>query len=45
MSTETAIVSQKLPLEPHANLRAWIGRVEALPCWKDTDVVPLLGLG
>jgi len=35
---------QKLPLEPHGNVRAWIGRVEALPCWQNTDVAPLLGL-
>ena len=35
---------QKLPLDPHPNLRAWMGRVEALPCWESTDVAPLLGL-
>ena len=35
---------QKLPLDPHPNLRAWMGRVEALSCWKSTDVAPLLGL-
>jgi len=36
---------QKLPLEPHGNIRSWIARVEELPCWKNTDVAPLLGLG
>jgi glutathione S-transferase len=36
---------QKLPLENYPNLRAWMGRVEALPCWKNTDPLPLLGLG
>jgi glutathione S-transferase len=35
---------QKLPLERYASLRRWIGQVEALPCWKNTDPVPLLGL-
>ena len=35
---------QKLPLDPHPNLSAWMGRVEALPSWKSTDVAPLLGL-
>ena len=35
---------QKLPLEPHAGLRDWITRVEALPCWINTDPRPLLGL-
>jgi len=35
---------QKLPLVPHSHLRAWMERVEALPCWRKTDPVPLLGL-
>jgi glutathione S-transferase len=35
---------QKLPLEPFPNLRRWMGNMEALPCWKKTDVAPLLGL-
>ena len=35
---------QKLPLDPYPGLRAWMGRVEALPCWERSDVVPLLGL-
>ena len=35
---------QRLPLDPHPNLGAWMIRVEALPCWKSTDVAPLLGL-
>lgn len=35
---------QQLPLEPYPNLRAWMSRVEALPCWQRTDVAPLLGL-
>jgi glutathione S-transferase len=35
---------QKLPLDSHAPLRAWMARVEALPSWKKTDVAPLLGL-
>jgi glutathione S-transferase len=35
---------QKLPLESHANLRRWMDRLEALPCWQRTDPVPLLGL-
>lgn len=33
---------QKLPLEPHANLRVWMARIEELPCWKSSDVMPLL---
>lgn len=35
---------QKLPLGQHPNLVSWMGRVEALPSWKKTDPVPLLGL-
>ena len=35
---------QKLPLEPYPNLRGWMERVEALPCWQRSDPVPLLGL-
>ncbi len=35
---------QKLPLDEYANIRAWMNRVEDLPCWKSTDVLPLLGL-
>ncbi len=35
---------QKLPLAAHANLRAWMDRIEALECWRETDVAPLLGL-
>lgn len=35
---------QKLPLDGYPNLRAWMNRVEALPCWKESDVRPLLGL-
>jgi glutathione S-transferase len=26
----------ELPLEPYANVRAWLDRVLALPCWADT---------
>jgi len=33
-----------LPLDPYPEIRAWMSRVEALPCWQKTDVVPLLGL-
>jgi glutathione S-transferase len=25
-----------IPLAPYANVRAWFGRVAALPCWRDT---------
>ncbi len=35
---------QKLPLDEHPNIRAWMDRIEALPCWKSTDVAPLMGL-
>ena len=35
---------QKLPLDAHSNLRAWMNRIEALSCWKSTDVTSLLGL-
>lgn len=35
---------QKLPLGQHPNLSAWMDRMEALECWKSTDVAPLLGL-
>ncbi len=32
--------AQKLPLENYPHLRAWMERVEALPCWKNSDPVP-----
>jgi glutathione S-transferase len=35
---------QKLPLEAYPSLRRWIWQVEALPCWKNTDPVPIIGL-
>ena len=35
---------QKLPLENYPALRAWIVRVEALPCWQRSDVASRLGL-
>jgi glutathione S-transferase len=35
---------QKLPLDDYPNLVSWMKRVEALPSWKKTDPVPLLGL-
>ena len=35
---------QKLPLERYDNLRGWMDRVEALPCWQRSDPRPLLGL-
>ena len=31
---------QKLPLEDYPNIRAWMERVEALPCWQKSDPVP-----
>ena len=33
---------QKLPLENYPNLRAWMTRVEALPCWQKSDPAPHL---
>ncbi len=33
---------QKLPLENYPNLRAWMGRIEALPCWQKSDIAPHL---
>ncbi len=35
---------QKLPLEDYPNLRRWMDRVESLPCWRETDPAPALGL-
>lgn len=35
---------QKLPLENYPNIRTWIAKVEALPCWVATDPRPALGL-
>lgn len=32
--------AQKLPLETYPNIRAWMARVEALPCWQKTDPIP-----
>lgn len=32
--------AQKLPLENYPNIRAWIARVEALPCWQKSDPIP-----
>ncbi len=34
----------KQPLEEHPNVRTWMDRIEALPCWTGTDVTALLGL-
>ena len=31
---------QKLPLDDYPNIRGWIARVEALPCWQKSDPVP-----
>jgi len=31
---------QKLPLENYPGIRAWMSRVEALPCWQKSDPVP-----
>ena len=31
---------QKLPLDDYPNIRGWIARVEALPCWQNSDPVP-----
>jgi len=35
---------QQLPLQQYPNLRNWMTRVEALPCWQASDPRPLLGL-
>jgi glutathione S-transferase len=35
---------QQLPLAQYPNLSNWMSRVEALPCWKESDPRPLLGL-
>lgn len=32
--------AQKLPLENYPNIRGWIVRVEALPCWQKSDPIP-----
>lgn len=32
--------AQKLPLESYPNIRAWMTRVEALPCWQKSDPIP-----
>ncbi len=32
--------AQKLPLDDYPNIRAWMERVEALPCWQKSDPVP-----
>lgn len=31
---------QKLPLSSYPRIRAWIARVEQLPCWRETDPMP-----
>jgi glutathione S-transferase len=31
---------QKLPLEDYPHIRAWMARVENLPCWQQTDPLP-----
>jgi glutathione S-transferase len=31
---------QRLPLDDYPNIRAWMERVEALPCWQNSDPVP-----
>ena len=32
--------AQKLPLEDYPKIRAWIGRVEGLSCWQNSDPIP-----
>lgn len=32
----TAAVPARMPIQPYANLRAWLGRVQELPAWKQT---------
>jgi|TARA_B100002003_G_scaffold170926_1_gene158903 glutathione S-transferase len=32
--------AQKLPLDDYPSIRAWIARVEALPCWQRSDPIP-----
>ena len=32
--------AQKLPLDNYPNIRGWMARVEALPCWQKTDPIP-----
>ncbi len=32
--------AQKLPLDDYPNIRGWIARVEALPCWQKSDPIP-----
>ena len=32
--------AQKLPLDDYPNIRGWIARVEALPCWQNSDPIP-----
>ncbi len=32
--------AQKLPLENYPGIRAWMTRVEALPCWQKSDPIP-----
>ena len=32
--------AQKLPLENYPNIRGWMSRVEALPCWHKSDPIP-----
>jgi len=32
--------AQKLPLDGYPNIRGWIARVEALPCWRKSDPIP-----
>jgi glutathione S-transferase len=29
-----------LPVEPYSNVKAWFGRVSALPCWRETAPQP-----
>lgn len=31
---------QKLPLDDYPNIRGWMARVEALPCWQKSDPIP-----
>ncbi|MGI9523694.1 MAG: glutathione S-transferase family protein [Hyphomicrobiaceae bacterium] len=32
--------AQQLPLANYPNIRAWIARVETLPCWQNSDPIP-----
>ena len=34
--------AMKLPFQNYPNIRAWMGRIDELPCWQNSDPIPFI---